>query len=410
MASQTWGAFKTASRWHGKVRLAPGRLDALLTLLIALFPLSGFTPLLGQTITDTQAQIEAATPHPSGWWPRQGSYPRSAYTGPKRCAACHPAQAAGWQKSQMAHAMTLAAQSPLLISRPHLQYQHGPYTYRVDLENGRAVYSVTDGKQKISVPLLWVYGTGVVGQTFIFRVSGTYYETEIAYYPALHRLDIVAGIPRNLPASIQQAFGIPLEPLAARQCILCHTTAAVTEGQLHVRALIPGVTCEDCHGPGAKHVAAMQGLRTGQKSAKTFIFNPARLNPQDLENFCGACHRTSLHVEQEGLHGLDTIHYEPYRLEMSQCWIISQRITCTTCHDSHQPLERRAEAYDPACLSCHALKGEQTPSRLPGKACPVQTSHCVTCHMPKCKLPNAPFAMSDHFIRILSAGGPCSKS
>jgi hypothetical protein len=110
------------------------------------------------------------------------------------------------------------------------------------------------------------------------------------------------------------------------------------------------------------------------------------------------------------LHGLDTIHYEPYRLEMSQCWIISQRITCTTCHESHQPLERRAEAYDPACLSCHALKGEQTPSRLPGKACPVQTSHCVTCHMPKCKLPNAPFAMSDHFIRILSAGGPCSKS
>jgi len=348
--------------------------------------------------------------HPKGWWPHEGSAPRSAYVGPQVCATCHPSQAAGWKDSQMARAMIPAAQSPLLQSHPHLSYQHGPYTYRVDWEGDRAVYSMTDGKRTFSTPLLWVYGVGVVGQTFIFRLNGVYYETEIAYYPTLQRLDIVAGLPRTLPGTMQQAFAVPLEPLAARQCILCHTTAAVTNHQLHVESLIPGVTCEDCHGPGARHVAAMQGLQKNQRPAQTFIFNPSKLSPENLENFCGACHRTSLLVVEEGLHGLDTVHYEPYRLEMSQCWIISQRITCSTCHNSHQPLERNAKAYDSACVSCHAVKFVASAATFRGKTCPVASRNCVTCHMPKCNLPQAPFSMSDHFIRIVGAGDACAKS
>ena len=306
--------------------------------------------------------------------------------------------------------MLPAAQSPLLQSHAHLSYQHGPYTYRVDRDGDRAVYSMTDGTRTFSTPLLWVYGVGVVGQTFIFRLNGVYYETEIAYYPTLQRLDIVAGLPRTLPGTMQQAFAVPLEPLAAQQCILCHTTAAVTNHQLNVESLIPGVTCEDCHGPGAKHVAAMRGLQKNQRPAQTFIFNPSKLSPENLENFCGACHRTSLLVVKEGLHGLDTVHYEPYRLEMSQCWIISQRITCATCHDSHQPLQQKPKAYDTACISCHGAKSATSATTFRGKTCPVASHNCVTCHMPECNLPQAPFTMADHFIRIVGPGDACAKS
>ncbi|MGH9431284.1 MAG: cytochrome c3 family protein [Terriglobia bacterium] len=382
----------------------------LLLLSFVLMASLASTRLMAQTVTDTQAQAEAATPHPKGWWPHDGAAPRSAYVGPQVCASCHPSEAAACQESQMAHAMTPAAQSKLLQSHPHMSYQHGPYTYRVDLDGDRAVYSMTDGKRMFSIPLLWVYGVGVVGQTFIFRVNGNYFETEIAYYPTLEGLDIVAGLPRGMPPTAQQAFAVPLEPLAARQCILCHTTAAVTDRQLHVESLIPGVTCEACHGPGAKHVAAMRSLGKKQKAGAMFIFNPAQLNPENLENFCGACHRTSLHVEEEGLHGLDTVHYEPYRLEMSQCWIISQRITCTTCHDPHQRLEPDAVAYDPACLSCHSSKATPSGATFAGKTCPVATRNCVTCHMPQCKLPRAPFRMADHFIRIVGPDDACAKS
>ena len=194
----------------------------------------------------------------------------------------------------------------------------------------------------------------MVGQAFIFRIDQTYSEAEVAFYPALNRLDVVAGLVRNIPPTLQQAFGLPLSSSAARQCIACHTTASVTGNQLKVDSMILGVTCEACHGPGARHVAAMKALsnlRSGAKPASTFIFEPAKLAPTDLENFCGACHRTSLRVMSEGLHGLDTVHYEPYRLEISQCWIMSQQITCVTCHNPHQPLDRSPAAYDAACLA-----------------------------------------------------------
>lgn len=306
--------------------------------------------------------------------------------------------------------MVAAAESPLLRAHPHLMYHHVPYTYRVDLDAGHAMYSLTDGQRTFSVPLLWVYGVGVVGQTFIFRYKGIYYETEIAYYPALQRMDIVAGLPRTLPGTMEQAFALPLEPLAARQCILCHTTAAVTENQLHVESMISGVTCEDCHGPGAQHLAAMKSLAKNQTPSRTYIFNPATLNPENLENFCGACHRTSLLVQRQGLHGLDTVHYEPYRLEMSQCWILSQRITCVTCHDAHQPLERHPAAYDAACLSCHSPAANPPAGAVVGRKCPVASRDCVNCHMPKCHLPDSPFSMADHFIRVVGPDDACGKS
>lgn len=310
----------------------------------------------------------------------------------------------------MAHAITPAAKSAFLLARPHMAYRWGPYTYRIDDAGNQALYTVTDGGRTLSVPLLWAYGTGVVGQAFIFRLDQTYYEAEVAFYPALGRLDVVAGLTRTPPQTLQQAFGLPLSSSAARQCIACHTTAAVTTNQLNVDSMILGVTCEACHGPGARHVAAMRALSKGEKPAATFIFEPAKLAPADLENFCGACHRTSLRVISEGLHGLDTVHYEPYRLEMSQCWIMSQQITCVTCHNPHQALKRGPAAYDADCLSCHSGQTRPATAAAMGKVCPVATRNCVTCHMPKCHLPLSPFTMSDHFIRVVRPGDACAKS
>jgi len=152
------------------------------------------------------------------------------------------------------------------------------------------------------------------------------------------------------------------------------------------------------------------------KEPATYIFNPASLGPSDVEDFCGACHRTSLRVQAKGLHGLETVHYEPYRLELSQCWIMSQRITCLNCHNPHQPLARGSAAYDQACIACHSSGSKQSTSggsaaaAHSGKVCPVGKRDCVTCHMPKCQIPLSPFSMSDHFIRVVSADDACAQT
>ena len=380
-----------------------------LVLLPLLVPILAGARLCGQTILETQPDTEPEQAHHKGWWPTNGSAPRSAYTGAQACAGCHPAEFAGWQASEMANALKPAAQSEFLRVRPHLRFAWGPYTYRIDLEGDQALYSVTDGSRSVSVPLLWAYGVGVVGQAFVFRQKETYNEALVAYYPALGRLDVVAGVPRATPATLQQAFGIPLAPAAAQQCISCHTTAAVVNSRLQVESAIHGVSCEACHGPGARHVAAMRAAANSAKAVPTLTFNPATLAPADLEDFCGACHRSSLRVQRKGLHGLDTVHYEPYRLELSSCWIVSQRITCLSCHNPHQPLERKASAYDAACTACHSPGS--TAHRSPSaKVCLVGTHDCATCHMPKCRLPLSPFTMSDHFIRIVSADDACGPS
>jgi hypothetical protein len=368
------------------------------------------SPLAAQTVMDTQAETGLAEAHPQGWWPNEGAVARNAYAGPRACAPCHPSEFSGWKNSQMAHAIMPAAESPFLRAHPRMSYQRGPYTYRIDLSGGQAVYSVTDGQNTLSIALLWAYGTGVVGQAYVFRANGVYNEAEVAFYPVLGRLDIVAGLVRALPPTLQLAFGLPLIPAAAQQCISCHTTAAVAGGRLDVQTLIRGVTCEACHGPGARHVAAMEKAGRLIKPAATNIFDPVRLDPADLENFCAACHRSSLLVEREGLHGLDTVHYEPYRLEMSQCWIMSQRLTCITCHNPHQPLQQNPVGYDSACLSCHSARPSSAMALPAAKTCPVAARNCVTCHMPECRLPLSPFSLSDHFIRIVSAGDPCAKS
>ena len=61
---------------------------------------------------------------------------------------------------------------------------------------------------------------------------------------------------------------------------------------------MPGVTCEACHGPGAKHVNLMDEEKPAE--ARLAIFNPRRLNPVALVDFCGACHRTWNDVYEMG--------------------------------------------------------------------------------------------------------------
>lgn len=382
--------------------------------LLVLLPLLTTLNLRGQTILETQPETLPEQSRHRGWWPNDGSAPRGAYAGAQSCAPCHAAEFAGWHASEMANALKPAVQSEFLRAHPHLSFEWGRYRYRIDLDKDEAIYSVTDGTSTLSLPLLWAYGVGVVGQAFVFRDQGTYSEAEIAYYPQRSGLDVVAGVARAAPATLRAAFGIPLVPMAAQQCISCHTTAAVTDNRLQIDSAILGVSCEACHGPGARHVAAMKTTPNTAKHAATLIFNPGSLGPADLEDFCGACHRTSLRVQMKALHGLETVHYEPYRLEMSSCWIMSQRVTCLNCHNPHQPLARGASAYDAACMACHSSSTVRGTAGARGahsaKVCPVGKRDCTTCHMPKCRIPLSPFSMSDHFIRIVSADDACGQS
>jgi hypothetical protein len=156
------------------------------------------------------------------------------------------------------------------------------------------------------------------------------------------------------------------------------------------------------------------------------ILNPRSLSPVASIDFCGACHRTwaDVYEMQVGVTGPVNSRFQPYRLENSKCWGDGDaRLTCVACHDPHQQLQHDAAAYDQKCFAgdpaaakrksiaaaqpTTAARAKPSPAASHNaKACPVATTKCVTCHLPKVNVAVMHSNFTDHRIRIVRKGQP----
>jgi hypothetical protein len=344
----------------------------------------------------------------SGWWPTK-PVSREGHTGPQACAACHPRQAAAQSTTSMARTGRRAADSEILRAHQALTFRDGGYSYSVTTTGKASVYSVTEGTHSRSAPLAWAFGAGKVGQSFLFERDGTLHEARISYYDAIGALDFTPNRRLATPRDIDDAMSRPVADAETRRCFACHTTAsAKPSGGVDFEALIPGVTCEACHGPGRPHVTAMAQGRTkeapstGLTAGRAAIVNPRSLSAVDSVDFCGACHATFWDVKLADERGIAALRSQPYRLQSSRCWQQGDaRLTCVACHDPHQPLVRDAGAYDARCLSCHVATGAAPSESHPGRACRTGTARCSSCHMPKYDVPGMHFKFTDHLIRVV---------
>jgi hypothetical protein len=298
-----------------------------------------------------------------------------------------------------------------------MTFQAGAYSYEIVSDGRQNSYRVTDGKETISDPILYAFGDAHVAQTYVFRRNGKLYEGRVSYYTAIDGLDWTIGDVLNPPPSLEEAAGRDISGDEARNCFSCHGTSAVVNTKLQLDRLIPGVTCETCHGPGGSHAAVM--LFAPVESA--YIFNPKTLDAESLsQEFCGACHRgVDTVAMMPDLGGINNVRFQPYRLFNSRCHDPKDaRFACTACHDPHVDLKRGDAVYDANCTTCHAPRGAEqstgkqnnaTAGKRPavssaGKSCPVASERCVRCHMPKVELPGAHFKFTDHRIRIARQG------
>jgi Zn finger protein HypA/HybF involved in hydrogenase expression len=211
------------------------------------------------------------------------------------------------------------------------------------------------------------------------------------------------------PATLVEAMGREMKMDETRACFGCHSTNALNGVNLQLDQMMEGITCEACHGPGEKHVTAMQSGDLDQKQ----IFNPKKLSTDDLSNFCGTCHRTWDQVAVLGIRGVLNVRFQPYRLTNSKCYDSEdKRISCTACHDPHEPRKRDAAFFDSKCTACHSAATKVTPAafketgKRDARPCPVGKANCVSCHMPKIEIPGSHFKFSDHHIRIVRPGEP----
>ncbi len=330
-----------------------------------------------------------------GWWPTKGDAGRSSYAGSETCAECHRTVAALQQATPMFHAGVPVADSTM--KDEPLKFQEAGLDYSISRSPKGVIFTVSDGSNSNSAPVVWAFGAGAIGETYILKKGNVYLEGRLSYFTRLSGLDITIGHSANSPAGVDTALGHTMDDTAARRCFGCHTTEAVVSGIFQAEKALPGIQCEACHGPGAAHVTAMKSKQFNLASVT--ITNSAHLAPSDSVDFCGACHRTWADVVMEAPAGIGVtkVRFQPYLLEDSRCWGKNgdPRITCIACHDPHKPLVRESSAYDAKCLACHAA------AKATRAACPVGTSNCASCHMPKYELPQTHATFTDHLIRVV---------
>jgi hypothetical protein len=376
-------------------------VTALAACLLAGIAVLGQSPPSVDSADTTRDRVNSQR-----WWPTKGTVPFAAFAGASACGECHSKKTSSQLTTPMAQAavrLEQRAPSPEIVPG---SLQLGPYLYRISSGQLGSRLAVSSGKQSISASIAWVFGEGVHGQTYILDHDGAFYESQVSNFAALHGMDLTPGHTRVDAGNLKNALGEQLATSAAARCFACHTTYATTDSKFDASRAVPGIHCEQCHGPGVQHINAIHADQR-EEALKT-IFNPALLSPAGSVDFCGACHRTTLDVvESTEAYGPINVRFQPYRLEKSRCWGTpgDARLTCVACHNPHEPLLHDASSYDQHCLACHAARGSESVGHDATPAvCPVATSNCTSCHMPKSDVPEMHAQFTDHFIRIVRAG------
>lgn len=299
------------------------------------------------------------------------------------CAKCHPAQAKAHADTLMARTLDPVERSTVLAANPVLEFALGRYRYTI----AGTRYSVTDGRESVSIPIHWAIGQGDAGQTYVVEKDGKLYESRVSFYKDVQGLGTTIGAPDGVPKNLDEAVGRELVPKAVMECFGCHSAPTlplpvdVRRGTLAwTRTLLPGVQCVNCHKGGEAHAAKL-----------TPIVTLAQLSAEEQSDLCGTCHRTWADIAANGPRGVANVRFQPYRIARSKCYDASdRRIACSACHDPHTRANQTAAKFDAACMSCHA-----------GGCTTAAKEDCVSCHMPKVELPGAHFRFADHWIRIV---------
>src|ERR1041385_2143723 len=154
----------------------------------------------------------------------------TVFLGDQACAECHKKYSASYPPTGMAMAMEPVTASKVLGDNPQLTMQLGPYTYEIKRTGDKSTYSVTDGKERISLPITYAFGQGKMGQTYVLEREGKFYESLVSFYSQPKALDFTTGAARTVPPSLNDAIGRLLTDNEVSNCFSCHATGAVVSG------------------------------------------------------------------------------------------------------------------------------------------------------------------------------------
>ena len=190
-----------------------------------------------------------------------------AIAGQTTCAPCHR-EAKTQIASGMAKALERGEDARILKEHRRLTFTDHQFTYKIERDGNRSLYSVSNGADTLTVPIPWAFGLGEPGQTYVLEHNGKWYESRVSFYNVLEGLDFTLGARSLASQNLTEALGreLPVQEVAA--CFDCHSTNSVHGTEVDFQHLAPGVSCEACHGAAADHVASFKS-REGDPDAET---------------------------------------------------------------------------------------------------------------------------------------------
>lgn len=275
------------------------------------------------------------------------------------------------------------------------------------------------------IPVDLVVGSGNATRSYLTEVNGRYTEMPLTWYVDRGAWDLSPGYDQR-----DQGFARPIN----LECMTCHNAKPTYSPHTvnHYPEVPLGIGCERCHGAGGAHVdRALAGLVEDRDST---IINPATLDRERQLSVCQQCHLTGVSVFADGE---DPTTFEPgmllsahrsvfveveestpgaqfgiashgVRLAQSECFKLSE-MTCTTCHDPHQPVASLdPDWFNARCQDCHQNEpGATTCSRDVVDPLDRLTGDCSSCHMQKGGTSDIPHVtFTDHWIRPVRTGAP----
>jgi predicted CXXCH cytochrome family protein len=352
----------------------------------------------------------------------------SDYVADSACASCHQAKYASYQGVGMAQSMRRPTAAVLIEDFRNARFFHkaSQSWFEMSWKDGRLLFRrwQVDAAGKringIEQRVDWIVGSGHRSRVYLYRTpSGGLFQLPVAWYSQERAWGMAPGYDRADHDGITRSV--------RRECLFCHNAYPENTADSHwspqrfPAAMPEGTGCQRCHGQGAKHVdAALAG--EAYAAVRATIVNPARLAPALRDSVCFQCHLQPavamigprrfergdfsfrpgealsdymLHVDiDEPGRPRDQrfeINHHAYRLRQSLCYI-KGGITCSTCHDPHQPLKKdpRLANIVSICLGCHTRH--------------TASNDCVRCHMPSRRAQDVVHVvMTDHKIQRRSA-------
>ena len=335
---------------------------------------------------------------------------RSGYAGDASCVACHRQTSQSYQHTPHHLTSQLPTASSVLGS----------------FERGRNTLTIVDARQSAEPELQFlmesrpdgffetaltgwgsknykrteridlVTGSGARGQTYLFWRGNRLFELPVSYWKDGRRWI-------NSPGYIDGTadFSRTVNPA----CLECHATyiralsVDPNTNEYYRASLVPGISCESCHGPGADHVRLETEKRTKSGASQADgILNPAKFTRDRQVDLCAECHNG---IQRVGLK--PTFSYLPGRplseyfkalpsggsehpdvhgnqvglLERSKCYRSSEKMSCSTCHDVHST-GLTIESYAQKCQGCHSWQSCGMAKKLGHSI----VNQCIECHMP----------------------------